>query len=28
MAWVLFLVIMMLTGFLFWTQRRWVHYEG
>ena len=28
MAWVLFLVIMMITGFLFWTQRRWVHYEG
>jgi len=28
MAWVLFLVIMAVTGVLFWTQRRWVHYEG
>ena len=28
MAWVLFLVIMGITGLLFWTQRRWVHYEG
>ncbi|MEO7719779.1 MAG: sugar ABC transporter permease [Capsulimonas sp.] len=28
MAWVLFLVIMVITGLLFWTQRRWVHYEG
>ncbi|MGI4789722.1 MAG: carbohydrate ABC transporter permease [Janthinobacterium lividum] len=28
MAWVLFLVIMTITGFLFLTQRRWVHYEG
>ncbi len=28
MAWVLFLVIMAITGALFWTQRRWVHYEG
>lgn len=28
MAWVLFLVIMTLTGVLFGTQRRWVHYEG
>ena len=28
MAWVLFLVIMAITGLLFWTQRRWVHYEG
>ncbi len=27
MAWVLFLVIMAITGLLFWTQRRWVHYE-
>ncbi len=27
MGWVLFLVIMTLTGVLFWTQRRWVHYE-
>jgi multiple sugar transport system permease protein len=28
MAWVLFLLIMTLTGFLFWSQKRWVHYEG
>ena len=28
MGWVLFLVIMALTGMLFWTQRKWVHYEG
>ncbi len=26
MAWVLFLIVMTLTGFLFTTQRRWVHY--
>ena len=26
MAWVLFLIVMVLTGFLFQTQRRWVHY--
>ena len=26
MAWVLFLIVMALTGFLFRTQRRWVHY--
>lgn len=26
MAWVLFLIVMALTGFLFTTQRRWVHY--
>jgi multiple sugar transport system permease protein len=28
MAWVLFLVIMAVTGLLFLTQKRWVHYEG
>lgn len=28
MAWALFLVIMLLTGVIFQTQRRWVHYEG
>ena len=28
MAWVLFLVIMVVTGTLFLTQKRWVHYEG
>ena len=26
MAWVLFLIVMGLTGFLFQTQRKWVHY--
>ena len=28
MAWVLFLIIMAVTGLLFLTQKRWVHYEG
>ena len=28
MAWVLFLIIMAVTGTLFLTQKRWVHYEG
>lgn len=28
MAWVLFLIIMAVTGGLFLTQKRWVHYEG
>jgi multiple sugar transport system permease protein len=28
MAWVLFVIVMGLTGFLFRTQRRWVHYGG
>jgi multiple sugar transport system permease protein len=28
MAWVLFLVIMVVTGLIFRTQRRWVHYHG
>jgi multiple sugar transport system permease protein len=28
MAWALFLVTMLLTGILFRTQRRWVHYGG
>lgn len=28
MAWVLFLIIMAVTGALFLTQNRWVHYEG
>lgn len=28
MAWVLFLIIMVVTGTLFLTQKRWVHYEG
>ena len=28
MGWVLFLIIMSITGLLFWSQKRWVHYEG
>ena len=28
MAWVLFVIVMGLTGLAFWTQKRWVHYEG
>ncbi|BDI32070.1 putative ABC transporter permease protein YesP [Capsulimonas corticalis] len=28
MAWVLFVIVMSLTGLAFWTQKRWVHYEG
>jgi multiple sugar transport system permease protein len=28
MAWVLFLVIMLLTGILFYSQQRWVYYES
>ena len=28
MAWVLFLVIVVLTGMVFRTQRKWVHYGG
>lgn len=28
MAWVLFMIIMVFTGVLFGTQRKWVHYEG
>jgi multiple sugar transport system permease protein len=28
MAWILLGIIMALTGFLFQTQRKWVHYEG
>ena len=28
MAWVLFLIIMVLTGFVFRSQRKWVHYGG
>jgi len=28
MGWVLFLIVMLITGLMFWTQRRWVHYEG
>ncbi|BDI34250.1 sugar ABC transporter permease [Capsulimonas corticalis] len=28
MGWVLFLIIISITGLLFWSQRRWVHYEG
>jgi len=28
MGWVLFMMIMAITGVLFWTQKRWVHYES
>ena len=28
MAWVLFIVVALITGFLFRSQRRWVHYGG
>ncbi len=28
MAWVLFAIVVMLTSGLFWTQRRWVHYDA
>jgi multiple sugar transport system permease protein len=28
MGWVLFVVVMAVTGTLFWTQKKWVHYEG
>lgn len=28
MAWILFIIIMGLTAFVFWTSKRWVHYQG
>jgi multiple sugar transport system permease protein len=28
LAWTLFLVILVFTGLLVWSQSRWVHYEG
>ena len=28
LAWVMFLIIMLLTGFQFWLQRKWVHYDS
>lgn len=28
MAWILFLIIMLLTGLIFFTSKRWVHYQG
>ncbi len=28
MAWVQFLIVLTLTGFFFWTSKRWVHYQG
>jgi len=28
MGWVLFLIVMVITAVMFWSQRRWVHYEG
>jgi multiple sugar transport system permease protein len=28
MAWVQLLIILCLTGFAFWSSKRWVHYQG
>ena len=28
MAWIQLLIILALTGFAFWSSRRWVHYQG
>lgn len=28
MAWVMLLIVLALTGFAFWTSKRWVHYQG
>ena len=28
MAWVLFAIILVLTGLIFWSSRLWVHYES
>jgi multiple sugar transport system permease protein len=28
LAWIMFLVILTLTGLAFWTSRKWVHYQG
>ncbi|TSB45763.1 carbohydrate ABC transporter permease [Alkalicoccobacillus porphyridii] len=28
MAWILFFIIMSLTAFVFWSSKRWVHYQG
>lgn len=28
MAWILFVIIMLLTAIIFWSSKRWVHYQG
>jgi multiple sugar transport system permease protein len=28
MAWVLLILIVALTAFVFWSSKRWVHYQG
>lgn len=28
MAWILFIIIMLLTALVFWSSKRWVHYQG
>ncbi|MGO4375987.1 ABC transporter permease, partial [Paenibacillus sp. MCAF20] len=28
MAWIMLIIIAILTGLLFWTSKRWVHYES
>jgi multiple sugar transport system permease protein len=28
MAWILFIIIMICTAFIFWSSKRWVHYQG
>ncbi len=28
MAWIMFVIILVLTGLAFWTSKRWVHYQG
>jgi len=28
MAWILFVILLVITGIQFWTSKRWVHYEG
>jgi len=28
MAWILFIVIVLLTLLIFWSSKRWVHYQG
>ena len=28
MAWIMFIIILTLTGLAFWTSKRWVHYQG
>ncbi len=28
MAWILFIIVVLLTALIFWSQKRWVHYQG